>query len=440
MIKDKKRTVSVSILVVSGILITYIQQVSPSPLLSYIRDEYRIFNNDALLNMSVSIIFPMAIAASLIGGIIEQKIGTGNLFVWTMLLVAAGVLINYVSVNYYIFLLGRILYGIGFGLGIPFIGSAIMKWYTPSQRGIMNTINGLFPFLGSAASFSLMAPLCVLFGGSWKHAIGIWGAAAAVILLLWLILSPPYKKEGEARLSQADAYEKRLYLNLWKRREIKLLCITFACDFLCYSYISVILPTYFMEIGNMSEANAGLLSAIAFPMLGIVGATLGGIVISKCARRKPVMAAGQLLKTAGISAAALGANVSFPVVILGICIFGLGNSLWIPGMYTVVMEQEDMTSTRVGASFALILSCGFLFGFVSPIIGGRLTNRLAALSGIAGPVASHAFGLQWSQFIFGFTNLIGFVCILLLKETGLNVLKLSPQKGEIPHGRKKSVK
>ena len=168
----------------------------------------------------------------------------------------------------------------------------------------------------------------------------------------------------------------------------------------------------------MSEASAGLLSAIAFPAVGIVGAALGGIILSKFARRKPAMAAGQLIKTLGISAAAIGANVSFPVVILGVCLFGLGNSLWIPGMYTVVMEQEDMNATRVGAAFSLILSCGFLFGFISPIIGGGLTNQLMAASGIADPLASHSFGLQWSQFIFGFTNLIGFVCILLLKETG----------------------
>ena len=416
---DKKRIPSVSILIIVGILITYVQQVAPSPLLSYIRDEYRLFNNDALLNLSVSIIFPMAIAASLIGAVIEQKIGTVKLFVWTMLLVAVGVLINYVSVNYYLFLLGRAIYGIGFGLGIPFIGSAIMKWYTPSQRGIMNTINGLFPFLGSAASFGLMVPLYAAFGGSWKYAIGIWGAAAIVILILWVVITRGDKIEGEKLSGRGGECEKGLYWKLWKRREIKLLCVTFACDFFCYSYISVVLPTYFMEIGNMSEASAGLLSAIAFPAVGIVGAALGGIALSKWARRKPVMATGQLLKTIGISAAALGANVSFPVVILGVCLFGLGNSLWIPSMYTMVMEQDDMNATRVGAAFSLILSCGFLFGFISPIIGGSLTNQLMAASGIADLLASHAFGLQWSQFIFGFTNLIGFVCVLLLKETGI---------------------
>ena len=415
---EQKKMGLISVLIIIGIWIAYVQQMAPSPLLVTLRDHFNIVNNDALLNLSVSIIFPMIIIASILGGMIEHKIGTRNLFVWTMLFVGIGVLINYVAVNYTIFLIGRALFGIGFGLGIPFIGSAIMKWYTPKQREMMNTINGLFPFVGTVVSFGLMVPLYNYFGNSWKQAMGIWGIGIVIVGLLWVLLV----KEDDIVVQTTDdtpeVQEKNIYRNLWKRRDIKLLCITFVCDFFVYSYMAVILPTFLLESGNMTEAAAGFWAAIAFPAVGIIGGSVGGIAIAKTGKRKPSMALGQIIKIIGTSVAALGSGISVWFIIVGAAIFGFGNSLWMPGMYTVPMELDQMNPTRVGAAFALISSCGFVSGFISPIIGGWLTNTLMAVSNITDPMLSHSFGLKWSLFIFGFINLIGFICISLLQETG----------------------
>lgn len=97
----------VTALIIIGILISYVDQMSPAPLLDILKDSFNIVNNDALLNLSVSIIFPFIIIASIVGGIIEQKIGTSNLYTWTLIFVAIGTLINYVASTYTIFLLGR---------------------------------------------------------------------------------------------------------------------------------------------------------------------------------------------------------------------------------------------------------------------------------------------------------------------------------------------
>lgn len=414
----------ISILIVVGLLLSYFQQMAPSPLLGVLRDYYNIGNNDALLNLSISIMYPPIILASIGGGVIEQRVGTKNLFTLSMMFVAIGVLINYVSVNYTIFLIGRALYGIGFGLGIPFIGSAIMKWYTPKQRGRMNTINGLFPFVGAVMSFSLLVPMYTLFKKSWKHAIGISGFIIIIILALWIMIFHEKKTDDVKRNDENEVYEKNMYLNLWKRRTIKLLCITFICDFFCYSYMSVILPTFLLEIGNMTEASAGFWSAIAFPAMGIIGGMIGGVMIAKTGKRKPSMALGQILEVIGISFAALGSSVSVWCAIIGVAIFGLGNSIWMPGAYTVPMELEDMNSNRVGGAFALICSCGFAAGFISPIFGGLLTNMLMSISNINNPIQNHAFGLKWSMFLFGFINLIGFISITLMKETGPGIPKI----------------
>ena len=230
-----------SILIIFAILIAYIQQMAPAPLLSILRESFYIGNNDALLYLSVSIIYPMIIISSLIGSRIEQKKGTVILFQWTLFFLAFGILLNYVAVSYCIFLLGRAVLGIGFGLGIPFIGSAIMKWYTPKQRELMNTVNGLFPFFGTVMSYSLIIPLYGFFDNSWKNALGIWGFGIVVVGILWVFLTKKSMIAGdvinEGKAEKYQIKEKSVYLNLWRRREIKLLCASFGCDyFLLFLY------------------------------------------------------------------------------------------------------------------------------------------------------------------------------------------------------------
>lgn len=405
-------------IIILGILLAYINQVSPSPLLMTIGANFGINNNDALLNLSVSIIFPMVILASIAGTLIEQKIGTEGLFTWTMAALTTGMLTNFVAVNYYIFLLGRMLYGIGFGLGIPFIGSAIMKWYSPRGREIMNTVNGLFPFVGAVIGFSCIAPLHRVLGNSMKWTFGIWGLMSLIVMAAWMLIRRAGKGEGPAPVPTSGVKEHRLYSSLWRRRDIKLLCTMFACDFMCYAYISIVLPTYLMEAVGMPELSAGLWSAIAFSAVGILGGAAGGAIMAKTGRRKPCIAIAQAVKFIAIVGIWLGSFTSPALIIPSVMAFGIGNSLWTPGVYIVPTELEDMNPTRVGAAFSLITSFGFAFGFIAPVCGGWMTNAFMSLSSAVDPVRNHVSGVANSMLIFGFTNIIAFVCAIRIRETG----------------------
>ena len=414
----KKRLATITMIL--SIIILYVQQMSPSPLLGYIGNKYLIYQNDALLNLSVSIIFPSIIAASLFGSIIEQKIGTKALFSLAMIFAASGFAINFTAESYIIFLVGRLLFGGGFGFCIPFFGSAIMNWYTGRQRYFMNTVNGLFPFIGAVMGFGLMTPLYGLLNSSLRFVFGIWAIPLLIIVFVWESLFE--KKKGflppDGLVARKAVGEKGLYRNLLKRKDIRMLCFAFICDFLCYSYVAIILPTYLHELGGISASLAGLLAAFFFPGIGIFGAVIGGILISKTGLRKPTLAVGQLLKLIGGVLAALGGAISLGMVMCGVALFGVGNALWMPSMYTVPTELDNMNSTRVAAAFSLISSFGFFVGFVGPIVGGWLTNQLMLFSGISDPVLNHVFGLRWSLFIFSLVNIIALVCVLRMSETG----------------------
>lgn len=391
--------------------------MAPSPILLELGEYFGVTDSNVLLNLLTNIIFPFIVLGCVTGGTIQKRIGTSKMFMLTLILSGAGTLMNLVVGNSYaLMLIGRSIFGLGYGFGVPFIGTAIMKWFRGHDREKMDTINGLFPFIGTMISF-LFVPIISRVLGDWKWSLAIWGVLIFAVLIVWIVCIKEHELPDYTE-NEEETVEANVYGNLWKRKEIRLLCITFVCDFICYSYIAVILPTFLYEASNMSEATAGLWAAIAFPAVGIIGCSVGGIFMGKSGKRRPTLIAGQIFKFIGIMIATLGSGISVVVIIAGIALFGLGNGMWMPAMYCVPMELEDMNAARVGNAFALMTACAMTAGFLAPTIGGVLTDAFVAASGISDSVASHVFGLKWSLFIFGFSNLIGAGCMIKIRETG----------------------
>ena len=288
----KKSLAYTTALVIVGIMISYILQMGPSALLLTLRAEFALYGRDAQLNMCVSIIFPFLILGSITGGYLEQRIGTRRLFSLTMAFLTLGLVGNFWVRGYVSFLIFRSLFGLGFGLGVPFIGSAIMKWYTPAQRDSMTTLNGLFPFVATLIAFCSLLPLSRLFGGSWRAALGSWGVVSGAVLALWFFTAPEPNTSPESLIPD-DCPDTGLYAGLLKRKPILYLTFIFVCDFFCYAYIATILPTWLFEVGTLSETTANVLSAVAFPFVGLLGCGLGGLYSASTGRRKPPLVIGQ---------------------------------------------------------------------------------------------------------------------------------------------------
>ena len=324
--------------IVLGILFSYVMQQSPSPVLLEIQDYYGIVNNDTLLNLCVSIIYASIVIACLFGAKIEQKTGLKRLFVWTMGLMIAGGALSMIATKYIVLVAGRFIWGFGFGLGIQFIGSAIMEYYSPVAREKMNTLNGMFPFLGTVICFLLMSPLSKQMGG-FKPALAVWIVPMIFALVIWIASisddNMPHWVD-ETAVNEPE-FQGSAFKNLWARKPIRLLCITFVCDFCCYSYVAVIVPTLFYEGTSMDMDTAGLMAAIAFPLFGLLGSGLGGIILNKTGLRKSTLVAGQIIKFLGLSLATL--LIANPVCLVGgICLFGFGNGLWMPAFYLWILR------------------------------------------------------------------------------------------------------
>ncbi len=406
----------ITVLIITGILILNIYQMSPSPILTHIRDYYGIFTSEALLNLSVSIIFPSIIFSSLVGSYIGQKIGTAKLYSLSLFLSTLGILVNFLAVSYPIFLAGRAIFGLGLGLSLPFLGSTIMSLYKGKSRSAMSTVNSLFPFVGSLICFVSQMQIFYAFGNSVRTSLGIWGLGSLAILLMWTFSIKNSDLEVGTLETKRAPTEKGLYKNLLKRKEIQLLAAIFICDFFCYSYVSVVLPTYLHEMAHLSETSSGLWAGLTIQGIGIAGCLGGGYLASKLDREKKVLAFSVSCKIIGSSVFTLFAGYSPLFVLAGIIIFAIGSGAWYPVVFLLPSRLKDMTPVRVGAAFGLLTSCALVSGFISPILGGLLTDGFINMSSLPTAVERHAFGLQWSLFIIGLVNVIALVTTLRFKK------------------------
>lgn len=320
--------------------------------------------------------------------------------------------------TYYLLLIGRSVYGLGFGLHVPFIGSAIMKWYQGESRETMDAINALFPFVGTAIAFFTMAPLCTLFQGRWELSLSIWCLPLYFTMIIWSFF---IREKDLPNFGNSDAPdEPGIYRELIRQKELLLLCCTFICDFICYSYIGVILPTYFFELGGLSSSLSNTLAALAFPAFGILGSVIGGKLNILFGRRKPILCVGQIGKFIGLVVSCMLYQNGFVYTFFGIALFGFFNGFWMPSMYCVPMDLDHMSATKVGASFALMTACGIGAGFFAPSLGGIFTQMFLLTSSISDPVLRHADALRQSLLLFSFTNILGLICCLSMRETGKN--------------------
>ena len=412
----KQKIPYLTFLIITGVLILNIYQMSPSPILNHIRDYYGLVKSEALLNLSVSIIFPSIIFSSLVGTYIGQKIGTAKLYSLSLFLSTLGILLNFLAGNYPIFLAGRAIFGLGLGLTLPFMGSTIMSLYKGKSRSAMSTVNSLFPFVGSLICFVSQMRIFYAFGNSVRISLGIWSLGSLVILLVWTFSIKNSDLEVGPTNPRRKSTEKGLYLNLMKRKEIRLLATVFICDFFCHSYVSVVLPTYLHEMAHLSETSSGLWAGLTIQGIGIAGCLGGGYLASKLNQEKKVLAFSISCKIVGSSIFTLFAGHSPLFILAGIVIFAIGSGTWYPVVFLLPARLKDMTPVRVGAAFGLLTSCALVSGFISPIIGGLLTDGFIKLSSLPTALERHAFGLQWSLFIIGLVNVIALVGTLRFKQ------------------------
>ncbi len=385
------------ILLFAGLLGLNVLWFIPSPLLCVIMDDLKLSLTQA--GLSMSIVCLMLFIFSIAGGWLLEKLGTKATFTTGLFLMAAGALCTLFVTSSGEFFLTRVIMGMGFGFCMPVSGVVIMEWFPKGEREYINTINASLPYIATIFIFTATIPLYQYLNQSWRAVVALLGGYLVLVFLGCLFFTNNTAKSATPVPSPEGQTSFSLFSSVWRNREMKLLSIAEVCDMWGFQFLTAMLPTYYVTSRGMSLTESANLM-ILFPIAGIIASLGCGIAMTKLGYRKPFTWPMHLIIFLGTLMAVAGDGW---IRIAGIILAGFGNAGWAPALFTLPMEFEGMTPQKVGIAYSIMLSLGFLSAFISPWLGGFLSEKI---------------GMFLTLILFSFASLIAMACTLMMKETG----------------------
>ena len=389
-----------------------------SPLLPLAIEDYGINRATAGLLVSLPLLF--AALFGLPGARLVAVLGLWRSFLLAWALVGL-VTLSAWAPNFAALVSLRLFYGIGFALIITATGPMLMRWFSPREALVMNSLNTAVLSLGVAASVASAVPLADLVG--WRETLSLLGVVGAGGAVAWLFLGREGTAGGASATTQtqpagqsnpasaaaspesstpqpagqpipgnaatttpnhppqpaaapaADAGASRLSLRamgaVLRRREVLLLIAADAGVLVQYTAFTAWLPTFYSESRGVSLTQAGLITGI-LPFVGVAAVLLGGILPLRTGSTRGVLVASGLLAVAGGLGAFLLPNL--PLIYLAVTLLGLGSWLYVPTLLTLPMQLPGMTPERVAVVWGSFMTFSGLAMFVSPIFVGALND------------------------------------------------------------------
>jgi MFS family permease len=377
-----------------GLMMQNILWFAPAPFLSLIVDDLGMNMMQAGLSMSV-IGLITAISGMFLGEFF-RRIGIKHTFSIALVLMALGSFMNLVVNGFWLLLSARILIGIGFGFCLPVAGTVIMTYFSKGERPYLNTINSLLPYFATAMTFILTIPLFQILGSSWRITLAIPGVFSLGALILW---QKYYQEKARPYVQGEEKLDRNILKEIIGNKQVRLLTIADTCDMWSFQFVTTYLATFFYTEAMIPLGKSSYLMSI-FPIAGIIAGITCGIAMGRIGLRKPFTWPLHIMIFVGTTIALYMTGTGR---MIGIFLSGFGNAGWAPALFTMPMEFENMTPEKVGAVYTLMLSAGFFAAFLSPFLGGYLTEFMS---------------LRTVIFLFSMPSLLAAWATWKMKETG----------------------
>ena len=367
--------------------------MAPGPLFPLIMRDFSL--NKTMVSWLTSIVSLTMGICIIPAGILATKIGLKRVFTIGSFLMASAVLSPFCS-NITQLLATRILFAIGAAMVFPTAGGLAMQWFHGRELPLFNGLVTASISLGNTIVLLTAVLMANTFG--WKMPLTTYGVICIIFALSWLILG---KESSRYNSGLADTPPPISISAVLKRKTTILLGLTVAGPFILFMAISSWLPTYYNEVFGIPLSQASSITSL-FPIFGMVGSILGGILPMRTGLRKPFLLIPGFL----IGFAALGTFlINNPVInYISIALFGVCDYMFVPVMFTICMELPDMTPSMVSLTISVMLAIGNVCSFTGPMIVGFLTDM----------TGSYLPGMLICS-VLGFSLFIGG---MLLPETG----------------------
>lgn len=222
------------------------------------------------------------------GAVIVGKIGYRYTFVLSLLFAVIGGFIGTIATDLTVFILSRVVEGVGFGLVSTAAVPAISGWFSPEKRGVplgIWAMNVTMAFLVGPSLFSRMFEAT----GDYHFIWGVCLAFNAILLLVVLIFyrDAPFSfdSDGERGRSAGEASASSHFANLKrvvKNPAVWILGLVFLCEEIPFLGMSNFLTTYATQETDISmTAMSAIISVMAVagccvnPLAGKLSDVLG---------------------------------------------------------------------------------------------------------------------------------------------------------------------
>jgi len=396
MSNENRHWVVLGVICLYGLSSNFALQSLP-PVLSLIIEDFNISHAEAGLAMAlcglpgIFLIIPLSL--------LVPKIGYRRTGLYSLALIIAGVIIMAIAGNFSLFLLGRMILGVG-SVAIPVVGTqGVAQWFVRRKLGLaMGIYSSVFP-LSTVIAMSSFGAIGLLWG--WRGVIllvTIINIAALILFILFYQASTEYTTD----IKDKPALTTRSLLKIgWP---IYLLAMIWGLSSLSINSISTFMPDFLYQNG-LDLRLAGIISSIFMTCALVIGPFIG-FILDRLQRREIIMIMG----------AVVGCIVTFLIpngvdhIILYIFLLGIFMAPIAPIVFATApsLVKPEM----MALSYGIVATFSYIGMSVGPYITGLIRDVTGSYK-------------ESFWFISLFFLLIFILSILLmLRRTGV---KKSPQ-------------
>ena len=384
----------VLVLVFLNMFIVFLAVQSIPPLFTEIGEQIPL--TKAQMGIIMGMITIPSLFFSPIGGAITDKIGSRWAFGVSVLIIAIAGALRSTMGSAYGLAACMALMGVGLSTMAPNLPKALGMWFPPNEFAMANGICMVSMPMASAVGMGTAAGFLSPYLGGWRNVMLVAGIITLITGLLWIVLFRDIKlnKTSDKKQSIIENFK-----TVFKIKDVWWASAFFALGNAGIMSLYTLLPHSLSERG-ITEAKAGAFVAIMM-VTNAIFKIVGGTASDKTGRRKPFLFIGNII--IGLCVITFTDLTGIPLVI-ALIIGGAAVGCISPIFMVTLVEMKGIGTALAGTTMGLIFMIGNGFGFVGPVVSGKLMDLT---------------GSQFPGFLFmAFVFIASALCILPVKETG----------------------
>ncbi len=294
-------------------------------------------------------------------GALAARVGVKRALLLGMVCICASLLTPFAP-NYLVLLASRFLLGVGGAVVVTLFGAAVLQWFPPDERPLINGVNGVAVNAGITLALFATVPLADRFG---RTAVLTGYALVSMLLALgWWLLG---RDRGSAQTASTAAG----YGDVLRSSTTWYLALGFAGPLSLYLVFNTWLPTFYKETLGLTAVQSSQLTGLA-NLVGIPAAVVGGFLTRNTRRRRPwIWGCGIVVCLSGFGLF-LARDLTY--LTLSAIVYGVSLFLWVSPLLTLAMELPGMTPARLSLVMGVFFGGSYVVAFFAPILTGTLRD------------------------------------------------------------------